>query len=278
LYRGSLSSCNYACGYCPFAKTHNSRAELEQDATELERFVTWIGQQQRTLGILFTPWGEALIHAHYRETMVTLSHLPQVYRVAAQTNLSGRLHWVRRAKLGTIALWATFHPGEIDRQRFLSRCRDLDEIGARYSVGVVGLREHFDEIEALRAELPPEIYLWINAFKRQPDYYRPNELARLRSIDPYFDINRDYHVSADRPCHAGHTAFTVDGLGTARRCHFIPEVIGNIYEPDFERCLQVRDCTRACCGSVGDDSSPRGYALSESEHRARPAGGKKKLP
>ena len=30
-YRGSLSSCNYACGYCPFAKTRNTRSELARD-------------------------------------------------------------------------------------------------------------------------------------------------------------------------------------------------------------------------------------------------------
>ena len=29
LYRGPLSSCNYGCEYCPFAKREESRAELE---------------------------------------------------------------------------------------------------------------------------------------------------------------------------------------------------------------------------------------------------------
>ena len=41
----------------------------------------------------------------------------------------------------------------------------------RFSVGVVGLKEHFGEIEALRRELPPDVYLWVNAYKREPDYY-----------------------------------------------------------------------------------------------------------
>ena len=31
LYRGPLSSCNYGCPYCPFAKHHETAAELKVD-------------------------------------------------------------------------------------------------------------------------------------------------------------------------------------------------------------------------------------------------------
>jgi biotin synthase-like enzyme len=31
LYRGPLSSCNYDCHYCPFAKHHETSAELRRD-------------------------------------------------------------------------------------------------------------------------------------------------------------------------------------------------------------------------------------------------------
>ena len=76
LYRGSLSSCNYDCCYCPFAKTGNTRDELRRDAREVERFVEWVERVNRPLGILFTPWGEAITHAHYRRALVRLSHMP----------------------------------------------------------------------------------------------------------------------------------------------------------------------------------------------------------
>jgi hypothetical protein len=34
-----------------------------------------------------------------------------------------------------------------------------------------------------------------------------------------------------------------------RRCHFIKDVIGNIYAPGtFDSCLQERACTNATCG------------------------------
>lgn len=41
LYRGPLSSCNYGCAYCPFAKHHESDAEHAVDAAALERFLGW---------------------------------------------------------------------------------------------------------------------------------------------------------------------------------------------------------------------------------------------
>jgi sulfatase maturation enzyme AslB (radical SAM superfamily) len=41
LYRGPLSSCNYGCEYCPFAKREESYAQLETDRVALLRFVAW---------------------------------------------------------------------------------------------------------------------------------------------------------------------------------------------------------------------------------------------
>ncbi|MGE0324851.1 MAG: STM4011 family radical SAM protein [Polyangiaceae bacterium] len=249
LYRGSLSSCNYACDYCPFAKTSNTREELAQDAAELSRFVAWVAQRRdRRVGVLFTPWGEALIRSHYREAMLELSHLEHVYRVAIQTNLSCELDWLSVANRDTLALWVTFHPSQVSRERFLQRCRELDRLSVRYSVGVVGLREHFEEIEALRRELQPNTYLWLNAYKRDPEYYAESDLRRLREVDPYFDLNRRYYPSLGKACHAGHTSFTVSGDGDVRRCHFIQTTLGNLYETDITERLRAEPCTNLSCG------------------------------
>jgi sulfatase maturation enzyme AslB (radical SAM superfamily) len=71
LYRGSLISCNYGCEYCPFAKRQQTAAELAIDKQALERFVNWIFQHpQHQFSILFTPWGEALIHKCYQQALV----------------------------------------------------------------------------------------------------------------------------------------------------------------------------------------------------------------
>jgi MoaA/NifB/PqqE/SkfB family radical SAM enzyme len=250
LYRGPLSSCNYACAYCPFAKRRESAVELNRDRAALARFLDWVTARpaEDRLGILFTPWGEALTRRWYRDALVRLTGLPQVVRAAVQTNLSCGLSWVDDCDRSRLALWATFHPTQVSRRRFLAKCRELDRRGARYSVGVVGLREHFAEIEALRNELSPHIYLWINAYKDQPDYYRREETEWLASIDPLFPVNNHRHPSLGRACRAGNTVVSVDGDGTVRRCHFIRAPLGNLYDPGFERVLAKRPCTNATCG------------------------------
>ena len=136
----------------------------------------------------------------------------------------------------------------ITRERFLAKCRELLDRGVRFSVGVVGLKGHFAEIEALRRELPPKVYLWVNAFKREPDYYPPELVEELTQIDPLFPVNNQYHRSRGEPCRAGSTAIAVDGDGTIRRCHFVREPIGNLYAPDFEGCLAERPCPNDTCG------------------------------
>jgi hypothetical protein len=40
----------------------------------------------------------------------------------------------------------------------------------------------------------------------------------------------------------------VAGDGAVRRCHFLDEVIGNIYDADFPACLKPRLCGAATCG------------------------------
>src|SRR5262249_54935064 len=153
LYRGPLASCNYDCPYCPFAKRRDSTAQLRDDRLALLRFVDWVRRNpdgHDELSILFTPWGEGLTRRWYRDALVRLSHLEHVRRVAIQTNLSVRLDWLAGADPSTVALWATYHPGEVSRERFLGKCADLDHMRVRYSVGVVGLPQHLDEARALR--------------------------------------------------------------------------------------------------------------------------------
>lgn len=247
LYRGPLVSCNYACPYCPFAKSAMDRAGLADDARKLERFRAWVADQ-RDVGIelLFTPWGEAAIHRHYQDAMAALSHEPHVARVAIQTNLSGSLAWLDGARPGVVGLWATYHPGEVERARFLDACARARSAGARLSVGVVGLPGHVGEVEAVREALPPEVYVWVNAVKRIP--YAPGERARLQAVDPLFGLNVAAHPSLGHACAAGETSFAVDGDGVARRCHFVPEPIGNIHDRSFRDALRPRRCPNETCG------------------------------
>lgn len=81
-----------------------------------------------------------------------------------------------------------------------------------------------------------------------PPYYSPEMLADLTRIDPLFPLNNTYHASRGEPCRAGASVISVDGDGTVRRCHFIKEPIGNIYDAGFADCLRERLCANDTCG------------------------------
>ena len=249
LYRGTLASCNYACGYCPFAKKRDSRATLARDAREVARFTSWVAAQKRDISVLFTPWGEALVRRHYRVAMQTLAALPHVRQVALQTNLSGPLNWLQAVEgLEKIGLWCTYHPDQTTLAHFLERCARLDKMGVRYSVGVVAMNEHLDAIRTLRAALPEHVYLWLNAYDRRgPGYYSEQDLAWLDAADPWFAQSRRPSPSRGIPCLAGEASLSVDGDGELTRCHFVPERLGNLYVDDLADMLQERRCPRFKC-------------------------------
>ena len=246
LYRGPLASCNYDCPYCPFAKRSDPPELLRADREALHRFAGWVtATADRRLSVLFTPWGEALTRRWYRDTITRLSHLPHVDRVAIQTNLAARTGWLADADRDTVALWTTYHPGQVSRDRFLGRCRELDALGVRYSVGVVGLPEHLAEARALRSALAPHVYLWVNA--ADGHVYSAAEEADWTALDPRFADSVRPHPSRGLPCHAGETAISVRGDGTVRRCHFVAEPIGHLYDGSWRAALRPRDCPNGTC-------------------------------
>jgi hypothetical protein len=250
LYRGPLASCNYDCPYCPFAKRRDSPQQLRADRTALSRFVDWCvtNPAGHRLSVLFTPWGEGLTRRWYADAITVLSGLPHLQRVAIQTNLAARLDWLAAIDDGQrrrVALWATYHPGQVSRDRFLARCSTLDTLGVRYSVGVVGLPAHLAEARALRSLLPPEVYLWVNAADGHT--YGPDEEADWTAIDPLFGYSVRPHASAGHECHAGESVLSVLGDGTVRRCHFVPTPLGNLYDGSYLRALRPRPCRNAVC-------------------------------
>lgn len=248
LYRGPLSSCNYRCDYCPFAKRHETAQELAVDRAALVRFSDWVLQRTSDrLSVLFTPWGEAMTRRWYRDTIERFSHCDHVDRVAVQTNLSWDVSWVTRCNRNRLGLWCTWHPTQVSQSDFLHQCRSLDQHGVSYSVGMVGLHEAHDGAVQLRRKLPDDVYLWINAYKDEPNYYSAADIEQWTAIDPLFPVNLRNHASLGRRCRTGHRVISVDGEGTIRRCHFIPQVLGNLYEDDLESVLRPTPCTNQTC-------------------------------
>lgn len=245
LYRGPLASCDYDCPYCPFAKRRDSTAQLRADRAALERFARWATDSEDDLSLLFTPWGEGLVRSWYRRTLTELSRLPHVRRVAIQTNLSCRTGWLAEADLDTLALWCTYHPGQTPYDRFLGKCRELADRGVRFSVGVVGLPGHLAVARQLREDLPPHVYLWINAAEGHT--YGDAEADDWTALDPLFPYSRHPHRSAGLPCRTGESVISVDGAGTVRRCHFVRDELGNLYDGSYRAALRPRACPLAVC-------------------------------
>ncbi len=248
LWRGPLSSCNYDCAYCPFAKHVSSRAELAADKAALARFEGWATEHEGLLSVFFTPWGEALIRRYYRDALLRMSRLAHLKTVAIQTNLSSSVEWMVDAG-PSLALWATFHPTQVTMERFVDRVRWLLAHDISLSVGIVGKEENLEAAKALRDALPSEVYLWVNAYKSEgADYYRDGTERAFEAIDPLFPLNAIRHPSRGRACHTGESVISVDGEGAIRRCHFVSEVLGNLYEDDLSSILRPRLCPNATCG------------------------------
>ena len=248
LYRGKLKSCNYSCWYCPFGKKTLSQECLQQDRDDLERFVQWAKTvTDYSLGIFFIPWGEAFIHHSYRQAMVELSHAHPIHKVAIQTNLSFPVNTLQHAQTERLGFWTTYHSNHAQRSTFVRQCYELHDMGISFSVGMVGLRGHLNEMESLRTDLPRDIYLWINAYKHTPNYYSEHDLQRIERIDPLFRYNLLPQQSKGKICNTGTTTISVDGDGNVTRCNFVKSPLGNIYETNMAQILTQEPCPNTTC-------------------------------
>ncbi|MFE5320866.1 STM4011 family radical SAM protein [Paenibacillus sp. NPDC056579] len=249
-FRGSISSCNYDCPYCPFSKNTDSQETLAKDRLQVQTFVDWVRKQAdrgHQLSVFFNPYGEGLTHRWYREALVELSHMQHVDKVAIQTNLSAKLDWACDLNPATAAFWVTYHPGQTEEERFLQQCRKLYVQKIPFSVGCVGVKSAFHSISSIRKALPKDVYMWVNAYKDRPDYYSAEDEAFLTQIDPYFVLNALDYDSMGKPCRAGQTVFYVQGDGRVKRCYKDRQVIGNLYKDGLERLSQERPCRMKQC-------------------------------
>jgi len=77
--------------------------------------------------------------------------------------------------------------------------------------------------------------------------YTAVEEARWRALDPHFGYSVRPHVSLGAGCRTGESVISVSGDGTVRRCHFVAEPIGNLYDGSWRAGLRPRPCPKATC-------------------------------
>lgn len=205
-YRGSIKSCNYSCGYCPFSKREMTREQRQKDMEELFRFTAYLeAKKVKNCAVQIVPYGEVLIYAHYWEALARLSRQEGIEAVGCQTNLSFPMDdtkdWLRyyRSSGGDVAklrLWCTFHPSMTTLETFLSQCRKLSGYKVSYCVGAVGAPGNTGLLQELKASLPKGVYLWINRMDGLKRSYTKEEKKAFQEIDAYFPLELK-HKKAD---------------------------------------------------------------------------------
>jgi MoaA/NifB/PqqE/SkfB family radical SAM enzyme len=253
LFRTRLEWCNYTCWYCPWnALQQRVPADaFRNDEARLSRIIDRVAELPQPVELFITPKAEYLVLPYWRRAVGRLLELPQVDRVTVQTNLSFDLaEFLETIDSRKLALWTTYHPSETtpqDEERLHEKWDLLRRQGIPFSVGIVGTRENLPAMQRLRLRLPPEVYLWVNAYQREPNYYTSAELEAIRAIDPYFDLNNQNFPSLGRPCTAGQRAVYLDDEGDLRRCFFVGAVLGNLFRDGWRTLDAPLACPRSGC-------------------------------
>lgn len=205
-YRGYLTSCNYSCGYCPFSKRKMTEEQRRKDQEALEKFICQMEGETEKHALLIVPYGEALIQEYYWVAMARFSQISSEEYIGCQTNLSfpvEKMLSVYEASGGEkqkLRLWCTFHPSMTTVETFVMQCKQLEQAGIAYCVGVVGNPDEIFQIQKLRELLPEHVYVWINQMDGRKRNYTEEEIQRFQEIDPYFTLELKHYPADSSKC------------------------------------------------------------------------------
>lgn len=248
-YRGVISSCNYSCNYCPFAKKKYDLDEIDRDRVALERFLKYVenNEFEGPVSIFITPYGEGMVHPYYMDALIKLASLEIVAYVSIQTNLSFD-DKVFRDKIvmsgvdkGKLKLWASYHPSMVSSENFAYKANEMGKL-IDISVGMVAVIGERESILELKKQLSPHIYLWLNAQARRKGSYDKVEILALQKIDPFFlyEFNTIRHHCGEAKslegvrhydtCQGGESSCFIEANGDVLPCHMNKHPIGNLYK------------------------------------------------
>ncbi len=250
-YRNYLKYCNYRCSYCPFPKDELSKLKIIRDQKYLAQFVAFIKQSSSEYRLFFVPRGEILGFTHFQTALIQLSKLPNVHELVVQTNLSGSLEWLAEGNLQKIIFWTTYHPQQVNLGSFMRQIEQLLEYNLKFSIGVVGVKENYQSIAGIAERLSAlavKPYLWINAYKDQPNYYRAEEVNFLKQLDPLFELNLTNYRTSQAACRTGQQVWFVEYNGNLHRCWQDRKIVGNLYQDSLADLSLDLFCHQRECG------------------------------
>jgi hydroxymethylpyrimidine pyrophosphatase-like HAD family hydrolase/MoaA/NifB/PqqE/SkfB family radical SAM enzyme len=253
-FRGFLSSCNYSCSYCSFAKSRLCETELMKDKECLNRFCNFIDSTEfrNEISVFLTPYGEGLIHQYYIDTIVRLALNPKCRVISCQTNLSFNADaFIRSLKaskvdLSKIKLWASCHPEMVSIDEFVNKVNQL-KASIDLCTGIVAIPEDLQNVFELRKRLPKDIYMWINAKEREKTKYSHSQVKSLIQADPLFSRELQKYRVQNSCCHAGNDSVFIRANGDVFPCHMNKKRLFNIYTdsgpvPPFQCNRRFCDC------------------------------------
>lgn len=251
IYRPSIKYCNYRCEYCPFSKYKLDQSKVEKDKKLFKKFISFITESKNNFKIFIAPKGEVLGFDYYKEGITYLSYLQNVEEIVVQTNLSNSINWVDNVNKQKLKLWTTYHPNEIELDKFFRNVNELSEKHITFSVGTVGIKENLYKIKKLKLKIESikntKPYIWVNAYKDKKDYYSENDIDEIKKIDPHFEINIKNYKSNGLSCKTGECVFWVEGNGIVHRCYKDNVVLGNIYKDNLEDIKKSTPCRNKIC-------------------------------
>jgi len=235
-FRGFLSSCNYSCSYCCFAKRKPTEIEISKDKECLRKFCNFIDATEfkNEVSIFLTPYGEGLIHDHYVEALGKLASNPKCKYISCQTNLSfNEYQFLERLKalnvdLSKVKLWASCHPEMISIDEFVNKVKLL-KTDIDLCVGIVALPDDLEYVFQLRKQLPKDVYMWINAKEREERRYTQSQIKSLIEVDPLFYNELQRNRVQNNCCNAGTDSVFIRANGDAYPCHLNKNRLFNIY-------------------------------------------------
>ncbi len=250
-YRGLLKSCNYTCAYCVFAKQPFRKKEITNDQKRLEDFCDRLKSMpfEQPISLMFTPYGEALIHSYYMETFAMLSKQPNIAKISCQTNFSFSTKKfmdvliTNGADVSKINLWCTFHPSMTSLEDFVAKVYELKN-KINLCVGIVGDPNQIEIMKELRATLPSDIYLWINAMDGLGRVYTKLEVEQFSKIDPFFYLEKEHRKADIQKCDGGNESVFITANGDVFPCNRSKYKIGNFYKTTEIK--QIDNCHGRC--------------------------------